>query len=352
MNKKKIISIVVLAVVLGIVILKLVSNKRNYEERIFRYDAEAPVNVITDTIQLGEATDRNRYTGTFEPDRETKISAEVQGKINSILVDLGSYVKQGQSLIQLDNSLLRLQLEGVEIQINGLKKDVERYTALAQADAIQGVQLEKTKIAYESALVQKATLQEQIRKSSVRAPFSGVVTAKMTEVGAFAAPGMPLLQITDISNLKFTINVAENELSKFEMKQPFTLFADAYPTLALQGNVSMIGSKANMGNSFPVQFSVKNTPDLQIKSGMFGKVSMDGANILKDKIVIRSSAIVGSDIKPQVYVVRENKAYLQDIIIESRTANQVIVSEGLSVGDVLVTTGFINLFEGANITTN
>lgn len=352
MNKKRIISIVVLAVVLGIVILKLVSNKKNYEERIFRYDAEAPVNVITDTIQLGEATDRNRYTGTFEPDRETKISAEVQGKINSILVDLGSYVKQGQSLIQLDNSLLRLQLEGVEIQINGLKKDVERYTALAQADAIQGVQLEKTKIAYESALVQRATLQEQIRKSSVRAPFSGVVTAKMTEVGAFAAPGMPLLQITDISNLKFTINVAENELSKFEMKQPFTLFADAYPTLALQGNVSMIGSKANMGNSFPVQFSVKNTPDLQIKSGMFGKVSMDGANILKDKIVIRSSAIVGSDIKPQVYVVRENKAYLQDIIIESRTANQVIVSEGLSVGDVLVTTGFINLFEGANITTN
>lgn len=352
MNKKKIITIVVLAVVLGIVILKLVSNKKSYEERIFRYDAEAPVNVITDTIQLGEATDRNRYTGTFEPDRETKISAEVQGKINSILVDLGSYVRQGQSLIQLDNSLLRLQLEGVEIQINGLKKDVERYTALAQADAIQGVQLEKTKIAYESALVQKATLEEQIRKSSIRAPFSGVVTAKMTEVGAFAAPGMPLLQITDISNLKFTINVAENELSKFEMKQPFTLFADAYPTLALQGNVSMIGSKANMGNSFPVQFSVKNTPDLQIKSGMFGKVSMDGANVLKDKIVIRSSAIVGSDIKPQVYVVRENKAYLQDIIIESRTANQVIVSEGLSVGDVLVTTGFINLFEGANITTN
>lgn len=352
MNKKKIISIVVLAVVLGIVILKLVSNKKSYEERIFRYDAEAPVNVITDTIQLGEATDRNRYTGTFEPDRETKISAEVQGKINSILVDLGSYVRQGQSLIQLDNSLLRLQLEGVEIQINGLKKDVERYTALAQADAIQGVQLEKTKIAYESALVQKATLEEQIRKSSIRAPFSGVVTAKMTEVGAFAAPGMPLLQITDISNLKFTINVTENELSKFKMKQPFTLFADVYPTLALQGNVSMIGSKANMGNSFPVQFNVKNTPDLQIKSGMFGKVSMDGANILKDKIIIRSSAIVGSDIKPQVYVVRENKAYLQDIIIESRTENQVIVSEGLSVGDVLVTTGFINLFEGASITTN
>ena len=352
MNKKRVITIVALVAILAIVVFKLASNKKSFEDRIYRYDATAAVNVTTDTIELGSATDRNAYTGTFEPNRETKISTEVQGKINSISTDVGSYVRQGQSLIQLDNSLLRLQLDGVEIQIGGLKKDVERYTALAQADAIQGVQLEKTKVGYESALIQKATLEEQIRKSTVRAPFGGVVTAKMTEVGAFAAPGMPLLQITDISNLKFTINVTENELSKFKLKQPFTLYADVYPAMALSGEVSMIGSKANMGNSFPIQFNVKNTPDFQIKSGMFGKVSMDGSNVMEDKIIIPSSTIVGSDIKPQVYVVKGDKASLQDIIIERRIGDNAIVSEGLSVGDVLVTGGFINLYEGAAIKTN
>lgn len=352
MNKKKVITIIALIAILAIVVFKLASNKKSFEDRIYRYDATAAVNVKTDTIELGSATDRNAYTGTFEPNRETKISAEVQGKINSLLVDVGSYVRQGQSLIQLDNSLLRLQLQGVDVQLGGLKKDVDRYTALAQADAIQGVQLEKTKVAYESALVQKATLEEQIRKSTIRAPFSGFVTAKMTEVGAFAAPGMPLLQITDISNLKFTVNVTESELSKFKLKQPFTLYADIYPTMALSGEVRMIGSKANMGNSFPIEFNVKNTSDYQIKSGMFGKVSMDGANVMEDKIIIPSSSIVGSDIKPQVYVVKGENAFLQDIIIERRIGDNVIVSEGLSVGDILVTGGFINLYEGAPIKTN
>ncbi len=352
MNKKRIITILALIAILAFVIFKLVNNKKIYEKRIYRLDTEAPVNVKTDTIELGSATDRNAYTGTFEPNRETKISAEVHGKINSILVDVGSYVRQGQSLIQLDNSLLKLQLEGVNVQLGGLQKDVNRYTALAQADAIQGVQLEKTKVAYESALVQKATLEEQIRKSTVRAPFSGVVTAKMTEVGAFAAPGMPLLQITDISNLKFTINVTENELSKFKLKQPYTLYADVYPTMALTGEVSMVGSKANMGNSFPIQFNVKNTSDFQIKSGMFGKVSMDGANVIENKIIIPSSSIVGSDIKPQVYVVKGDKAFLQDIVIERRIADEAVVSEGLSAGDILVIGGFINLFERASIKTN
>ena len=117
---------------------------------------------------------------------------------------MGSYVHQGQAIIQLDNSLLKLQLQTVDVQIEGLQDDVKRYTILTQADAVQGIQLEKAKFGLKSALVQKSTVQEQINKTTIRAPFSGVVTAKLSEVGAFAAPGVPLLQITDISILKLS----------------------------------------------------------------------------------------------------------------------------------------------------
>ncbi len=119
------------------------------------------------------------YSGTFEPNKETKISAELQGKINAILVDAGSVVSKGQPLIQLDNSLLKLQLQTIEVQIEGLEADVNRYTILAKADAIQGVQLEKAELGLKSAKVQKATLLEQINKTTIKAPFSGVVTAKL-----------------------------------------------------------------------------------------------------------------------------------------------------------------------------
>jgi RND family efflux transporter MFP subunit len=345
---KKIIYIVVALALIVFTVIRLKNNKETTQERIYQYDKETPISVQVDTINLEELSVEYSYAGTFEPNKETKISAEIQGKINSLLVDVGSSVKAGQALIQLDNSLLKLQLQSVEVQIEGFEADVKRYTVLVNADAIQGVQLEKSLLALKSAKVQKATLLEQINKTTIKSPFNGIVTAKMTEEGAFAAPGMPLLQITDISKLKFTINLPEQKMNQFDMGQTNQLTVDAYPKIILNGEVSMIGSKANMGNSFPVQFLVGNTPDLKIKSGMSGSVLVANKNEQK-QIIIPSSSIVGTNIKPQVYKVIQGEATLTDITISKRIGNKIVIEKGLKEGDVIVTNGFINLFDGANV---
>ena len=346
--KKNIIYIVVALALIVIVVIRLKSNKETTVNRVYQYDKEQAIHVQAITLKLESVKNDISYTGTFEPNKETKVSADIQGKINSVLVDAGSLVKKGQAIIQLDNSLLKLQLQTVEIQIEGLEADVKRYTVLANADAIQGVQLEKTILGLKSAKVQKATLLEQINKTTIIAPFHGIVTAKLTEEGAFAAPGIPLLQITDISILKFTVNVPENELSQFQINQIYSLSTDVYPEISLSGKVILTGSKANMGNNFPVQFSVNNTSDLKIKSGMFGKVQLknDSEGV---HIIIPASSIVGTNIQPQVYLVKNGKAILQNITIMSRVQNEVVVASGLSEGDVIVTNGFINLFNGANV---
>ena len=346
--KKKIIYIVIGLALVAIVIIRLKTNKETTQNRVYQYDKETPISVQVDSLKLENVNAENYYTGSFEPNKETKISAEIQGKISSLLVDMGSSVKVGQALIQLDNSLLKLQLQSVEVQIEGLEADVKRYTVLANAEAIQGVQLEKSHLALKSANVQKATLLEQINKTTIKSPFNGIVTAKMTEEGAFAAPGMPLLQITDISKLKFTINLPEQKMNQFEVGQTNQLTVDAFPEIILKGEVSLIGSKANMGNSFPVQFLVGNTPDLKIKSGMSGSVLVANKNEQK-QIIIPSSAIVGTNIKPQVYKVKQGKATLSDITISKRIGNKVVIEKGLTDGDVIVTNGFINLFDGANV---
>ncbi|GAB3422136.1 efflux RND transporter periplasmic adaptor subunit [Niabella aquatica] len=320
------------------------------ESKVYQFDKEKPISVEVDTIRLKYLDDENTYTGTFEPNRETKISAETQGKINSVLVDVGSNVSKGQILIQLDNSLLKLQLQSVEVQIEGLQDDVNRYTILTEADAVQGVQLEKAKLGLKSAKVQKATLKEQINKTTIKAPFNGVVTAKLSEVGAFAAPGVPLLQITDITTLRFTVNVPENDLVQFQNNQTYEISADVYPNISLSGKVTMTGSKANMGNSFPVQFQIANTNQSDIKSGMFGKVRLS-ASKTGQGIVIPSSAIINNENQAQVYVVKNGKAVLQAVTTSKNIGNKTVVSDGLNQGDIVITSGFINLFDGANITT-
>ena len=346
---KKVLYIIIPLTLIAIVVIKLKSNKEIVKDKVYQYDKEQAINVQVDTIKSELIGAEFAYSGTFEPNKETKLSAEIQGKINDVLVEVGTFVTKGQSLIQLDNSLLKLQLQSAEVQVEGLEADVKRFTVLANADAVQGVQLEKAELGLKSAKVQRATLLEQINKTTIKAPFNGVVTAKLTEEGAFAAPGVPLLQITDISVLKFTVNVSENDLSSFQLNQTFSINADAYSDVLLSGKATMIGSKANMGSSFPVQFIVSNTSDLKIKSGMFGKVNLKSEN-QKTGIIIPASAIVGSSSQPQVYKVKNGKAVLNSISIAQKMKNKTVVAKGLEEGDVIVTNGFINLFDNANVT--
>ena len=346
---KKALYIIIPLILIAIIVIKLKNNKEITQSKVYQYDKEQVKYVQADTLQIKNVNTKISYSGTFEPNKETKISTEIQGKINDVLVDLGSYVKKGQSLIQLDNSLLKLQLQTIEVQIEGLVADINRYTILAKADAIQGVQLEKSILGLKSAKVQKASLMEQIKKTTIKAPFNGVVTSKLSEEGAFAAPGIPLLQITDITNLKFTVNVPENDLSQFKLNQSYFISADAYSEISLLGKATMIGSKANMGSSFTIQFSVNNTSDLKIKSGMFGKVDLKN-DIQEKGIIISSSAIVGSENQPKVYLIKNGKAIIQNIVISKKIQNKSVVSSGLKTGDVIVTNGFINLFDGANVT--
>ena len=382
MNWKKIIGIVAGFAIVALVVLKLKNNKEVTQSKVYQYDKEKAIHVQADTLQNEYVNAEFSYSGTFEPNKETKISAELQGKINIIFVDAGAYVHKGQKLIQLDNTLLRhqlnlidvqiqnsktesnVQLQANQIQLNAVQLDVERYKVLAQADAIQGVQLEKAEQQLETAknqriaLLQQANLKsaeaqrksivEQINKTVIYSPFNGVVTAKLAEIGSFAAPSIPILQITDIQNLKFAVNIPETELRQFQLNNSYSISSDAYPEISLIGKATMIGSKANMGSSFPVQFSVNNTSDLKIKSGMFGKLNMKNVNQEKS-IIIPTSAIVGSANQPQVYLVKNGKSSLQNITILKKIQNKAVVLSGLNDSDVIVTNGFINLFDGANI---
>ena len=346
MNWKKIIGIVVLLAVVAVVVIRLMMNKETTQEKVYHFDKEKPIAVNVDTIQFEKIDDFQKFTGTFQASKESKISAEIQGKIISLFVDEGDKVQKGEKLIALDHSLLRLQLQSLDVQIRSLQEDVRRYKVLTEADAIQGVKLEKTQTGLEKAKIQKSTLQEKIRKSTIRAPFDGIVTAKLNEEGGFAAPGMPLLQITAIDYLKFTVMVSENEISNFQKHQSYPITVDAFPDTTFSGELIMIGNKANKASSFPLQFQVENTENLMIKSGMFGKVNLS-MNKENKGILIPSAAIIEVDGRTQVYILENKKAKLTPIGVVKSIKNKSLVAHGLKEGDVLISRGFVNLFDGA-----
>lgn len=347
---KKILYILIPLVLLGLVVAKLLTNKQIAEERVYLYDREQPVKVTALQVTRSKIQPEYSFTGTFEPNRESKLSAEIQGKVNRALVESGSTVRRGQVLVQLDDALLQWQLKAAEVQLKGLEADLKRYRILVENDAIQGIQLEKTELALETANVQVNTLKEQISKSQLRAPFDGVVTAKLTEEGDFAAPGKPLLQLTDISQVKLGILVPEQDLKLFELGMSYTVSIPSIP-VETTGKVNMIGSRGNPANSFPVEIIVPNLSKQEIKVGMFGHLTLTTDTDIIG-ILIPSAAIVGSDLEPQVYIVKNGKAHIQKIQIGKRMQDQVLVRSGLQEKDVIIIGGLINVFEGASVVTN
>ena len=379
---KKVLYILIPLALIAAIVLRLKKNKEQVQQNVYTYDKTQPIHIEAETLVLSNIDAGFSYSGTFEAFKEVKISAETQGKINALYADAGSYVKKGQILAKLDDVLLTqqlnalnvqieniksefdIQLQANQIQIDGFEADKKRYSVLAAADAIQGVQLEKTELQLKTAQNQRKTilqqsalknleaqknlLVEQINKTTIYAPFNGIVTAKLTELGAYAAPAVPLLQITDISQLKFTINVPENDLALFKLNKTYSVTADAYPETILSGKTTMVGSKANIGNSFPIQLTLNNTGDSKIKAGQFGKIKA-GGNTSEKGVIIPASAIVGTAEQTQVYIVKDNKAVLKNIIVSKRMDNKALVSNGLAVGDSVVTKGFISLFDGANV---
>ncbi|MBL1279812.1 MAG: efflux RND transporter periplasmic adaptor subunit [Fluviicola sp.] len=347
---KKTISILTLLALVAIVIVQLLANKAVSENRIYYYDKEKAIIVQAQKIEFEQINHAYEFTGTFAANKDARINADVQGKIMKYYVSEGSEVVKGQMLVKIDDELLQLQLKTINVTIEGLETDVKRFTILSEADAVEAVKLEKVENGLKAAKIQKQILITKISKTTVRAPYKGIVTMKMSEIGSFASPGVPLLTLTDIAALKFTVNVSESDLELFQSGSSHKINADAFPSMDITGTVVSIGSKGNRGNSFPVQFEVNNK-NLKIKSNMFGKVTLDRSNSGKS-IVIPTSSIIGSDIAPKVYLIQDGKVSQHSITVVNRFNNKAVVGKGLKEGDLIVTSGFINLFDGANVIVN
>ncbi|WP_417265094.1 efflux RND transporter periplasmic adaptor subunit [Brumimicrobium sp.] len=345
---KNIITIVVLVGLIGLTVFQLTKNKAKTEAIVFHYDKNKTIKVEAITAEVSNMDTRQTIDGNFMANREVKLNADIQGKIDAVRVDLGSEVKKGQILIELDNSLLKLQLESVKIQVQDLEKDFERYTILTEADAIQKAKLDKIQLQLQSAIIQRRTIEEQINKTTIRAPFDGTITQKFVEIGAFAAPGVPLLQLSQMNILRFTAYVAEGEVNQLGLNDEVILKADQYPHVDFTGKVVAIGSKANPAARYPVEIEVKNEKETPIRAGMFGQVVLE-KKTEKSGIVLPLSVIQGQLDDAKVYVVKNNKAVLVPVQILSTEGASVLVGEGLSAGDKIVSRGFVNLFDGINV---
>lgn len=348
---KRVIIIVIVAVVLvGVIVVKLMSNKKEVEAKVFINDVTAAVLVKTSKPGMHSFESSLSFLGTFEPSRQNTIGSDANGKLVSIRFEEGDQVKQGQLLAKVDDEMLQLQLQNAEVGLEGQRNDDKRYSNLERENAVSGVQVEKTKLGVRSGELQKKQIQKQIKSTSIIAPYSGVITKKMIDLGSFVGAGTPLFELTDISSLKLTVNVPERDVLKFKLGQAVIIRADIYGVRDFPGKITNISVVADKAHNFKVQITVPN-PKRELMAGMYGSVRLKN-NESVTALSVPRVALVGSSKNPQVYVVRDGKAHLTSFTAGTSDGDYIEVIDGIKKEDVIVVKGQVNLQDKTNVKTN
>lgn len=335
-----------LVALLALTVVKLALNKRTVTERVYRHDKHAPVHVTVEAALPGGSGQGPRYGGTVVPLREGRVMAEVPGRVLRLGVRAGQQVRKGDLIAQLDGELLRLQEEAAQVQVAALEKDEVRYRTLAAADAVQGIQLERTEQALRTARIQLANVTEQLGRTTIRAPFDGEVTQLLVEEGSVVAPSMPVAALSDPRELEVLLHVNEKDVAQFQHGQAVQVTMGDRST-PFTGTVHSIGRRGDVANRFPVRIAL--TADTRIVAGLSATVVLP-TSTTADQVTIPARALLGSTIAPEVYVVRDSVARRMPIAVATAGDGRMIVQQGLKAGDLVVTSGAVSLSDGARVT--
>jgi RND family efflux transporter MFP subunit len=151
--------------------------------------------------------------------------------------------------------------------------------------------------------------------------------------------------------MKLIAKLTTGEVEKVRKGEDVKITVEAYPGIIYKGHISNIIVKADLSKRYEVEIDVLNRPDNLIKPGMYGSVSF-GLDLKEPALVIPRRAIAASILNPEIYLVKGDSVIKINITASSLDDKYVVVKSGLKEGDVIVTSGQINLVSGSKIRTN
>jgi membrane fusion protein, multidrug efflux system len=350
--RKRISVTMIILVLISSVAFRLFSNKRSFENQLKMVsELNTTIPVFTDTVKYRQIESGFSTNGDFLPFRELTIAAETMGKIISVGSQTGDEVKKGQILASIDNEVTESQLSLAKFNLEKAEKDMKRFEELSKYDAATIQQSESMKQIYINARFAYTAAKVAGEQAQIKAPFNGILTKRYIENGAYLAPRTPVFDIVEISKMKLITRLTETEVEKVRKNQTVNISVDAFPGIIYEGHVDNIVVKADPSRLYQVEIEVKNQTGNILKPGMYGTVKFSGDSRLKE-LVIPRKALENSIMSPEVFLVKGDSVIKQSIIVSSLNDKYVVVKSGIKEGDVIVTSGQINLVNGSKISFN
>ncbi len=348
MKHKRILTIVVIALIPIAIIIGLFINKGKLNEAKKPIDrSNIAVKVIVDTVSYKTVDNTFSQPASIIADQEANIAAETSGKITTLSIDLGTMVRKGQVIGHIDVTEIQQKLEAAELSINKLSTDYERNKLLAAGDATNANAVSDAKYDLDSKKLEAAQLCTQIRYANIIAPTNGIVVDKQKIAGEYVNTGTTIATITNIQSLKAEVSVPENKISYIKKGQKTIITSDTYPEKTFSGIVNFVSPKGDENHNYIVHIDIANNGSVQLKSGIYINVEFSGMSAQQTLLMIQKNALAEGVKNPLVYVFKNGAVEERNLIVGLESGDYIEVKKGLSPGELIVTSGQINLSNGS-----
>ena len=279
--------------------------------------------------------------GTVEAEQSVELYPESSGSITNIFVEEGQSVYKGQTLIQIDNSILKTNMAELQTQLELASTTYERQKRLWDQNIGSEIQFLQSKAKKEGLENSIESLKAQAKKLKLSAPFSGTVDEVFSKIGGLATPMTPAIRLVNLKQVHVESEVTETYLKHIQKGTEVELF---FPTIGknISTKVSQVGNYINPNNrSFKIRIKVNN-PNSELKANLLADLKI---NDFKQNGIVIPTKLIQKDRKGDSYVYtlkKEEEGYLVEktYIVQKMTyANESFIAEGLLEDALIVDKG-------------
>lgn len=302
------------------------------------------VNVEVESLQPQTFVSYIRLIGTVEAAEDIQVASEIGGKITNLMVEKGAKVTKGQAIAQTDNASLLREKERLEAIVSQAKTTYERLQKLYKEEQI-GSEIDylNAKYAFEQAQAALSGNAEQLKKTVVRAPFSGSVENVLIEQGENASPGMPIIRLIAADGVKITAGIPSRYADVVQVGDVAELWFDTESPDTLKSVVTFVGNSIDpFSRTFEIEVSMPSGSPVS-KIDMMANLRLKSMEI-PNQILLSNEFIFDKDGHKVVYVAEKNAngqsiAKERQIMLGHSYNSTTVVKDGLMPNEELITLG-------------
>jgi membrane fusion protein (multidrug efflux system) len=295
--------------------------------------------------------------GTIEAVKGVMLAPQVAGRVDSIQFESGKWVKSGETVLQLDVSTERAQLQAAVADLRLKELNLIRAQELAQRGNMAQANLDTANAQRDQAAAQVELIRAQINQKTIVAPFAGRLGIRQVNLGQYLAAGAAIVTLQSIDPIFVNFTLPEREIPRLKVGQTVRVTVEGLRGREFAGTVTSIDAKVDEATRNLMFQATLENKDAVLVPGMFARLRVELAE-QRALVVVPETAVTFSLYGDSVYAVidgkdKEGKPQLvverRFVRVAERRNGQAGIIEGIKEGERVVTSGQLRLQPNAPV---